>query len=276
MANFKQELFFIYLVKDIYFCRMKFSVVIIAKNEAHIIGRALASVAAITDDIVVVDSGSTDETINICRKAGVRIIETAWLGYGAVKNLGNAAAKHDWILSLDADEALDDTLKKELANVEPGPEHRVFKMKRKSFFCDKPIRYGVWGGDSCVRLFNKQAVKWDASEVHEDLLYPPGVTILVLKGNLLHYTVNSLEDYTNKTISYAKLSALKYFQKGKTAGFHKIYLAPVFSFFRYYVLRLGFLDGFEGYLICRTYSWYTFMKYVFLREMNRRKGATTQ
>ena len=253
---------------------MKFSVVIIAKNEAHIIGRALSSVAGLTDDIVVVDSGSTDETISICRTSGARVIESPWLGYGEMKNLGNSGAKYDWILSLDADEAVDDELKAALEKLSSGADTVVYRLTRKSFFCDKMIRYGVWGGDTCVRLFNRKVARWDASEVHEDLSYEGEVHIQPLKGSLLHYTVNSLNEYSNKTISYARLSAKKYFQRGKSAGFVKLYFAPAFSFFRYYIFRLGFLDGWEGYLICRTYSWYTFMKYVFLREMNKEAGRT--
>ncbi len=262
--------FFLYtLINDIYFCPMKFSVVIIAKNEAHIIGRALASVSSLTDDVVVVDTGSTDDTIDMCTRAGARVFKSEWLGYGAVKNLGNGKARYNWILSLDADEAIDDRMKQELLSLDAVPANSVFKINRKSFFCDKPIRYGVWGGDTVIRLFNRDVAEWDNSEVHEDLSYKGSVNFVTLAGNILHYTVNSLSDYSNKTISYAKLSAKKYFQKGRSASLVKIYLAPVFSFFRYYIFKLGFLDGFEGYLICRTYSWYTFMKYVFLREMNR-------
>ncbi|CAN5863795.1 glycosyltransferase family 2 protein [soil metagenome] len=246
------------------------SIIIITKNEAHIIGNTLSSLQGVSDDIIIVDSGSTDDTIAICKKFNVKIIETSWQGYGATKNIGIDAAKYDWILSLDADEAIDSVLKNELLKLQPGGEQTVYKLNYHNFFCNKRIRFGVWGEDKHIRLFNRKKVRWDAAEVHESLNIPADAKIIMLRGNVLHYTVNSISDFSNKTILYAQANAKKYFLQGKKAGFIKLYLAPYFNFLQHYIFRLGFLDGWEGYLICKTNAWYTFMKYVFLREMNNK------
>jgi len=243
------------------------SVIIITKNEAHIIGDTLQSLQGISKDIIIVDSGSTDNTIAICKKFNVTIIETTWDGYGANKNKGIAAAKNDWILSLDADEIVDQTLKKEIIDLHPHDEFTVYKLQYQNFFCEKRIRFGVWASDYHIRLFNRTQVRWNIAEVHEALTLPSNANILLLKGNVMHYTVTSISDYTSKMIAYAKLSAKKYHMQGKKAGFLKLYISPHFNFFKHYFIRLGFLDGWEGFLICKTFSWYTYLKYIFLKEI---------
>lgn len=243
------------------------SVIIITKNEAHIIGTTLQSLQGVSDDIIVVDSGSTDGTIAICKKFNTTIIETTWDGYGANKNKGISAAKHEWILSLDADESLDPTLRQEIINLRPQDEHTVYKFRFQNFFCGKRIRFGVWASDYHIRLFNRNTVQWNTAEVHESLTFPADVKRVLLKGNVLHYTVSSISDYTSKMIGYARLSAEKYHQQGKKPGFLKLYISPHFNFIKHYFIRFGFLDGWEGFLICKTFSWYSFLKYIFLREM---------
>lgn len=249
------------------------SVVIIAKNEAHIIGNTLQSLQGVTDDIIVVDSGSTDETVSICEKSGAKVIQTGWDGYGANKNKGIRAARYDWILSLDADEAVDTKLNTALANLKPADEHLAYKLTFRNFFGNKHIRFGVWANDRHVRLFNRRKVVWDDAAVHENLIFPVAVKKVPLPGYVLHYTVQSVKDFTDKTVAYAYANATKYHLQGKKAGFVKRYIAPAFSFIQHYVFRLGFLDGWEGYLICKTNAWYTFMKYAFLYEMNRKGNS---
>lgn len=251
---------------------MGLSVVIITRNEAHIIGNTLQSLQGITDNIVIVDSGSTDDTISICKKFNAHIIETTWDGYGINKNKGIDAAKNDWILSLDADEAVDETLRASLAGLGSSDDNIVCELKYKNFFCNKWIRFGEWSGDRHVRLFNRKKVRWNDAAVHESLLMPADVKKIRLAGNVLHYTVRNIDEYTQKTVHYAKLNAQKYFLQGKKPGFFKLYIGPMFSFLKHYIFEMGFLDGFEGYLIAKTTAWYSFMKYVYLREMTRLQG----
>ncbi len=246
---------------------MDISVVIITKNEAHIIEKTLQSLQGISNDIVVVDSGSTDDTISICNKYNVRLIETNWDGYGTNKNKGIDVAKYDWILSLDADEALDAELKKSIQQMNATNEDEVFNIRFKNFFCDKWIRFGEWGFDSHLRLFNRKKVRWNDAAVHEKLILTNNYKLSILEGHILHYTVQSREDFVNKIITYARMNARKYAASGKKSSFIKQYLSPVFSFLRNYIFRLGFLDGPEGFIIAKYNAYYTFLKYKYLSEM---------
>jgi len=248
---------------------MPLSVVIITRNEAHIIGKTLQSLQGITDDYVIVDSGSTDDTVAICKNFGAKVIETTWDGYGPNKNKGIDASKYNWILNLDADEAIDEELKNAIQLLELKDENTVYKFKFKNFFCNKWIRYGEWSGDKHIRMFNRNTVRWNAAAVHEELTIAAAAKTVQLPGNILHYTSQNIDDYISKTINYAKLNAKKYHLQGKQASFFKLRLAPGLTFFQHYILRLGFLDGWEGYLIAKTTAWYTFLKYSFLKEMNK-------
>ena len=248
---------------------MPLSVVIITKNEAHIIGTTLQSLQGITDDIIIVDSGSTDSTIEICKNFGASIIATTWDGYGQNKNKGIDAAKYNWILNLDADEAIDGQLKAAILLLELQDEHTVYNFKFKNFFCNKWIRYGEWSGDKHIRLFNRNKIRWNNAAVHEGLTLSKKTKVVQLPGNVLHYTTQHIDEYISKTVAYAKLNATKYQLQGKQASFFKLRMAPGLTFFQYYILRLGFLDGWEGYLIAKTTAWYTFLKYSFLKEMNK-------
>ncbi|MEO7209729.1 MAG: glycosyltransferase family 2 protein [Chitinophagaceae bacterium] len=246
---------------------MDISVVIITKNEAHIIEKTLQSLQGEFHDIVVVDSGSTDDTVSICKKYNVHVIETTWDGYGSNKNKGIDVAKNDWILSLDADEALDDELKKSLLQIHVINDEEVFNIRRKNFFNNKWIRFGEWGFDNHLRLFNRKKIRWNNDEVHEKLILPNNYTITNLTGYILHYTVQSLEEFVKKNIMYARLNAIKYAATGKKSNFIKQYLSPVFSFLRNYIFRLGFLDGWEGFIIAKYNAYYTFLKYKYLADM---------
>ena len=249
---------------------MNISVVIITKNEAHIIANTLQSLQPVITDIVIVDSGSTDETIAICKQFNAVVIETDWAGYGINKNKGIAAAKNDWILSLDADEAIDEELKQSLLQLDLNNDEEVFNIRFKNFFCNKWIRFGEWGFDTHVRLFNRQKVQWNNVAVHENLIFPAAVKIVKLKGNILHYTVKNRQEYDAKTDHYARMNAAKYAAAAKSAGFFKQYFSPLFAFIQHYIFRLGFLDGAAGFIIAKTTARYTFLKYRYLKEMNKK------
>ncbi|MBK7884964.1 MAG: glycosyltransferase family 2 protein [Chitinophagaceae bacterium] len=248
---------------------MPLSVVIITKNEAHIIGKTLLSLQGIANEIIIVDSGSTDATLSVCRQFNTTIIETTWDGFGNNKNKGIEAAKHDWILSLDADESINEALKAAIIHLPLNNSNEIYSLKRKNVFCGKIIRFGNWGSDQQIRIFNRKAAKWDDAYVHESLTFFEPVKKLKLPGSLIHYTVHSLEEYIGKTINYAKLNAKKYHLQKKKANYFKLIFSPAFTFFVHYILRLGFLDGWEGYFIAKTNAWYTFLKYMYLRDLNK-------
>jgi len=252
-----------------FLCRMDISVVIICKNEAHIIANTLQSLQAVSRDIVVVDSGSTDDTVAICKQYGATVIKTGWGGYGVNKNMGITAARNDWILSLDADEAIDEALQQSLLQQNLANDKEVFDLRFKNFFCGKWIRYGEWGFDWHIRLFNRRQVTWNNAAVHENLLFPEGVKITRLKGNVLHYTVQNRQEYDAKTDHYARMNAKKYFAAGKKPGAFKMVFSPLFAFVQHYIFRLGFLDGAEGWIIATTTARYTYLKYKYLGELHR-------
>ena len=252
---------------------MVVSAVIITKNEAHIIGKTLQSLQGITDDIIIVDSGSTDNTLAVCRQFNTTIIEPGWNGYGPNKNKGITAAKHDWILNLDADEVIDETARQSLLALLLMNNNEVFEFQYKNFFLNKWIKHGEWGTDKHIRLFNRTVIKWNEAAVHENLTINTDTKITLLNGHILHYTVQSLAEYEQKTINYAKLNAQKYFEQGKKRNPVKQYISPVFSFLQNYLFRLGFLDGAAGFQIAKTTARYTFLKYAYLNEMIRQSKS---
>ena len=245
------------------------SVVIICKNEAHIIGKTIAAVQAFTDDVVVVDSGSTDGTQQVATATGAMLIETDWEGYGLNKNKGVAVAKHDWILSLDADEVVDNTLAEELRTLPLQDPTVVYNILFRVFFGNQMIRFGEWANDQHIRLYNRTTISWNEAAVHEGLVFPANTKTVTLKGYIHHYTSKNLEDLTAKTKHYAMLNAEKYHQRGKKAGWIQCIAAPVFSFIKNYIFRLGFLDGAAGFTVARMNAWYTWLKYVRLRELRK-------
>lgn len=251
------------------------SVVIICKNEATVIGDTLKSLEGVSDDVIVYDNGSTDDTVAIARKFNAQVHQGSWEGFGKTKAKANGLAKYDWILSLDADERVDEQLKRSILAFEPPDEQTVYKLRFRNFLGSKFLRYGEWGNDSHIRLFNRRIVQWNNEPVHETLLIPDGVSIRKLDGFVLHTTMKDLHEYAQKTVHYAMLSADKYHHLGKRASWLKIRLSPGFTFFNYYILKLGFLDGYAGYICAKMTAHYTFLKYARLRELNRAGGPKT-
>jgi glycosyltransferase involved in cell wall biosynthesis len=245
------------------------SVVIVCKNEAEVIGRTLQSVESLTDDIVLYDNGSSDGTQDIARARGAKVFEGNWEGFGKTKKKVVELARHDWVLSIDADEVLDQDLKESLLHLQFTNENFVYEIKFKNFFGTRQLKHGEWGRDKHIRLFNRRRVNWDEASVHEKLALNPDTRVLPLKGFILHQTVKDISEYTRKIIQYALLNATKYHLQGKRSSWIKLYLGPFFAFVKYYFFHLGFLDGWEGFVCARMTAFYTFLKYARLRELNR-------
>lgn len=244
------------------------SVVIITCNEVGNIASSIERARLITDDIIIVDSGSTDGTLEIAKQLCSTVLEVSWNGYGFNKNKGIDAARYDWILSLDADELPDHELISFLHTIDYSHTQSVYDFNFRVYFRDKPIRFGSWGSNHQVRLFNRLNTRWSNIYVHEKLQFSRDVEVKRASGNVHHYSVSGIPDYYLKAEKYAKLSALKYFDAGKQATFIKQYCSPAFNFIWNYVFRFGFVDGREGWIIARTSAWYTWRKYAYLAEMN--------
>ncbi len=247
----------------------KISVVIICKNEAAVIGKTLKSFSGLTDDIIVYDNGSTDGTQQIAKQFEVNLIEGIWEGFGKTKNKAIASAKYDWILCNDADEALDEAAKTEVLNLDLTDETIVYEFRFKNFLGNKWIRFGEWGSDKHIRLFNRNKVRWNEAAVHESLIFPNNYKKKLLKGFILHKTSATSFEFETKMRKYAKLSAEKYLRQGEKTSWLKIVLSPTFSFIKNYFFKVGFLDGKEGYQCARINALYTFLKYWELKNLHR-------
>lgn len=252
----------------------KFSIIIVAKDAGAKIGHLLQSVKNLSDDIVVCDTGSTDNTINIALASGAKVYSIPWKGYGRSKNIAIQFATYNWILSLDSDEKLDAQLYESLKTWQPKDDTAVYQVKWKNFLGNKWIRHSDWGNDWKTRLFNKHVVRWNNAIAHENVISNVALRKEKLKGFLEHYTFNDEEDYLNKMINSANLTALQYHQKEKKTNFLHIRISALYDFIKTYFLKSGFRDGQNGWLIAKTKAFYTYTKYKKLKELNSNKITT--
>lgn len=246
------------------------SVIIITKNEAEGIAACINAAKLITNDIVVVDNGSSDGTTEIAYQSGCHVYHENWDGFGANKNKGIIRARYNWILSIDADEVADQELINALHQIKFEDINVVYDIKFRSYFGKKLINFGSWGRDHHIRLFNRKLVKWSELPVHETLILPKKISIKKLKGHLHHYSVKDGNEFLSKANYYAQLSAGKYLIINKKPTFLKLHIAPVFHFVKNYILFLGFLDGNEGFNIARMISKHTRLKYRLLKDQPQR------
>ena len=251
---------------------MHISVVIITHNEENNIMRCLNSVQDIADEIVVVDSGSTDNTASICEKFGVKFVHQDWLGYSEQKNFANSLAVNDWILSIDADEEISDKLRQSIFKYKNQhiPHDMTFSMNRLTNYCGHWIRHCGWYPDRKIRIWNRTVGHWEG-EIHETIEFSTEVKETVLKGDLLHYSFTTPEDYENQMFKFAKMRGQHYFMKGKKHASFYMAVSPVFSFIQHYFFQLGFLDGADGFHICRIAAKATKLKYRTLKELTDKK-----
>jgi glycosyltransferase involved in cell wall biosynthesis len=251
---------------------MTVSVVIITKNEAATIGLCVAAAKQITDDVILIDNGSTDGTTGIAHSLGCRVYYEQWDGYGANKNKGIALARHDWVLSLDADEIPDEALIAAIKNLKAGNINTVYDISFKAYYGQKHIRYGNWGRDHHIRLFNRSHTQWTDAIVHETLKRPADTHVQKLAGHIHHYSVKSAVQYKAKIVQYARLNARKYLLEGKKPTLIKLYIAPVFHFVKGYIFLLGILDGKHGWTIAKMMAEHTWLKYHFLSQQTGYKN----
>ena len=194
----------------------KLSVVIITKNEESNIGRCIDSVKDLAHEIIVVDSGSTDRTQEIAEQSkNVRFIQSKWMGYSKTKNFGNDQAEGDYILSLDADEALDDMSRQSVQHVLNDPQNRAYKIPRLTNYCGKWIYHCGWRPDEQLRLFPKGRARWNENVVHEKLIVDPELEIQTLDGDILHYSYSTLADHIHRINTYTSLGASQVLEKHK-------------------------------------------------------------
>lgn len=239
------------------------SALIICKNEERNIGRCIASLLPVADEVIVLDSGSEDNTISIANSFGVRVVETDWKGYAATKNEGHSIAKYPYILSMDADEEMSTALQHSILSVKKNLQG-AYTMARRTNYCGQWIRYAGWYPDVKVRLFPRETV-WQGDFVHEKPVLPPNTSVQKIQGDLRHYSIDSLEDHLDRVQHYSQLKADAYFAAGKRFRWYKAVFSPMLVFIKMYVLKLGFLEGKLGFQLCRVSAYSAYLKHAKLR-----------
>lgn len=256
---------------------VKLSVVIITLNEEKNIERCLKSILEISDDILVVDSFSTDKTEEICQKYGVRFIQNTFLGHIEQKNFAITQAKYPHILSLDADEALDEKLKNTIIKIKNNWEFDGYYMNRLTNYCGQWIWHCGWYPDKKLRLWDSRKGQWEGNNPHDKYeMFDGDKTTVKLKGNILHYSYYSVDEHIKQTNYFAEIMAKSLFKRPKKSSFINRFLSPAFRFFRDYILLLGFLDGKAGLTICKITSFGTYLKYRNLKNLWISNGKTTK
>jgi glycosyltransferase involved in cell wall biosynthesis len=244
---------------------MKITATIITLNEERNIARAVESLRC-CDEIIIVDSGSTDRTLELARNLGVRIIEASWLGYAAQKNWAAEQACNDWILSLDADEALSEALEAEIwAFKKSEPRYDAYTMPRLARYLGKWILHSGWYPDRKIRLYDRRKCKWVGEFVHENVDVKGRLGHL--ESNILHFTCDSLSEHLKTLDRYTTLAAQEIAARRIRVPLYKMIFSPAWTFLRSYFLQRGFLDGLEGLIICYMAAFYTFLKYSKARIM---------
>jgi len=250
----------------------KLSAVIITYNEERNIGRCIDSLAGIADEVVVVDSFSNDRTAEIAREKGALVVENPFGGYIEQKNFAITMASYEYILSLDADEALDEEMKKSVLEAKQSWNYSAYSFNRLTNYCGRWIYHCGWYPDRKLRLFHRDKCEWGGLNPHDKLVFKTSdENSCHLPGNILHYSYYTIEEHRKQTERFTTIAAKALFQKGKKNSFIKRYLNPIAKFLKDYLFNLGFLDGKYGWVICTISARATYLKYFKLAQMN--KGA---
>jgi glycosyltransferase involved in cell wall biosynthesis len=249
---------------------LKISAAIITKNEERNIGRCIDSLKGIASEIVVVDSFSTDGTRSICERAGVRFIEHPFEGHIQQKNFALDQCQNDWVLSLDADEALSEELRSSLLMLNESPEISGYSMSRLTNYCGKWVYHCGWYPDTKVRLVKRTYARWTGVNPHDRLDLTNGSEAASLNGNILHYSYYSREDHLRQIEYFSEIASRELFVIGRRTSWIMIVLKVVAQFIKTYIIKLGFLDGRTGWIIAQLSAYATYRKYYKLKKRSDR------
>jgi glycosyltransferase involved in cell wall biosynthesis len=244
--------------------KLPLTVAIITLNAGAQLEPCLQSVR-FAREVLVVDSGSTDDTVEICRRHGARVEQREWLGFGRQKQLAVSLASHDWVLCLDADERVTDRLARGIREALARPRYKAWRMARRNRFLGRWLAHGEGYPDWSLRLFHRAHASWSNDEVHEAVLTT--VEVGRLDGDLLHDSADDIATYMNKQNRYTTLHAQALYRQGVRAGYLRLVTSPVARFVKFYILRLGFLDGGPGFAHIMIGCHNSFQKYLKLIEL---------
>ena len=240
----------------------KLSVVIICFNEEKNIGRCIDSVADVADEILILDSYSTDQTVAIAESKGAIVKQEAFKGFIEKKNKAVELASHDYILSLDADEALSPLLAGSILRTKENFTNRAYRMNRCSNYCGKFIRHGSWYPDTKIRLFDRRIAHWGGTNPHDRVVLQNNIPVEHLKGDILHYSYHTVSEHVNQNNKLSTLAAESLFANGKKTNLLNIIVRPWWNFFVSFIIRAGFLDGLFGFVIAIQIAHMTFLKHL--------------
>ncbi len=256
----------------------KISAVIICLNEQNHIELCIKSLKW-ADEVLVYDSGSHDNTVAIAQRLGAKVIQGPWLGFGPTKYKIASLAKNDWILSVDADEVVSEELKVEIQHLSLNPNN-LYKIPRLSFFLGCWVRHGGWYPDYQNRLFNRQFFQWNQAPIHEKVESTQVISVkelrqrtVSLQAELHHFVFQSIDQQVQTNNKYSTLQAEKMFNESKNFSWFKLMTKPFVKFVECYIIKLGFLDGWVGYLIARNASYSVFLKWAKLKELKKNARA---
>lgn len=243
------------------------SACIIAYNEEKNIERCIKAVSLVADEIIVIDSFSTDDTVAIAERLGAKVSKRTFTGYGDQKFFAQQQATYDWVLSIDADEVISPELTQSILMLKADPVHAAYKIDILPNYCGHWIRHGGWYPQPKLRIWDRRRATMKNSQVHEGIeLNDKHATVGHLKGDLLHYSYNTISDHLKKIEKYSEMGARADAAKGKSCSFLKLLVAPKWQFVNDFVLKLGFLDGYWGYIVCRNNAFSSFVKYAKTRH----------
>ena len=245
----------------------RLSAVVITKNEEGNIEKTLHALAAVADEIIIVDNYSTDNTAAIAKTMGAKVFFSEWLGFGPQKNFGISQAQYENIIALDADEVLTAEAIEEIGQLKQNGFKAVYELPLKNFYFGKFLRKK----DYKKRIFNKNDVQWNANDVHEALVIPENYPVIKLKGTIEHYSYHSIDHFISKSSLYSGIAARELFARNKRSYRVKLIVSPAYTFFQSYILKGGFLDGMHGFVVARLNGYTSFLKYAKLGELCRQE-----
>lgn len=246
---------------------IKLSVVIITYNEENNIERCLQSAKEIADEIIVLDSFSTDNTKKICESYNVKFSQHNFDGHIEQKNRAVSLAENMYVLSLDADEMLSEKLTDSILEIKQNPEFDAYYCNRLNIYCGKEIKHGNWYPDRKIRIWNKNLGVWGGENPHDTVILEKGARKRFIQGDILHYSFNSIQEHIDQINKFSKIKAESAFYKGKKTNFFKIYFKPIIKFISGYIVKFGFLDGYFGYVISRNSAFSEFLKQIKIKEL---------
>jgi glycosyltransferase involved in cell wall biosynthesis len=249
----------------------KLSIVIITHNEEKNIDRCLQSVQAIADEIVVVDSYSTDKTEEICRNFNVKFIRHDFEGHIQQKNWARNQSEYDFVLSLDADEVLSSELIGEIKKIKNVRRYDGYSFNRLTNYCGKWVKHTGWYPDTKLRLWDRTKGEWRGKNPHDRFEMQKNCTLSHIKGDILHYSYHTMGQHLNQIAKFSEISAYENYKKGRKINMILLLFRPLFIFFKKYFIKLGILDGYYGFVISMLTAYGIFQKDILLRELTKKK-----